>query len=193
MVGEATDYAAEAAPALHASRNQLWLMLYPGAFTVCIGFDCVYSFFWPAIVSSVMFSLLLLTRDKQKQTLFTILFVTRCGTSFLYGVNCIHAQIFKDYRALLLLRQIKGAAGGTVFEIYACIGFCCLEAVVWGYINRRYDDVEEEEEKPAESTQGKQSRITSFFQPKPKTGATIDRPKFFVRNRLELITSASRI
>ncbi|CDJ60526.1 ribonuclease hi large subunit, putative [Eimeria maxima] len=56
-----------------------------------------------------------------------------------------------------------------------------------------YDDVEEEEEKPAESTQGKQSRITSFFQPKPKTGATIDRPKFFVRNRLELITSASRI
>ncbi|CDI80981.1 ribonuclease hi large subunit, putative [Eimeria acervulina] len=56
-----------------------------------------------------------------------------------------------------------------------------------------YEEVEEEGEGGIDVPECKQSRITSFFQVKQKTGATIQRPKFFVRNRLELITSASRI
>ncbi|KAL8451752.1 hypothetical protein Emed_001914 [Eimeria media] len=58
-----------------------------------------------------------------------------------------------------------------------------------------YDEVEdEEEEQPsAESRPAKQSRITSFFQAKPKTGAQVDRPRCFIRNRIELITSAARL
>lgn len=50
-----------------------------------------------------------------------------------------------------------------------------------------------EEEQTGEAPPARQSRITSFFQVKPKEGAHIDRPKFFVRNRIELVTSASRI
>ncbi|CDJ64668.1 ribonuclease hi large subunit, putative [Eimeria necatrix] len=56
-----------------------------------------------------------------------------------------------------------------------------------------YEEVEDEEGQEGETPSAKQSRITSFFQLKPKSGAVIDRPKFFVRNRIELITAASRL
>ncbi|KAL8440444.1 hypothetical protein Efla_005586 [Eimeria flavescens] len=57
-----------------------------------------------------------------------------------------------------------------------------------------YDEVEEEVEQQAgEAAAAKQSRITSFFQTRQKEGAHIDRPKWFLRNRIELVTSACRI
>ena len=74
------------------------------------------------------------------------------------------------------------AAGGEF--AFACVGCCGVY---------RCEEVEEEGEGGIDVPECKQSRITSFFQVKQKTGATIQRPKFFVRNRLELITSASRI
>lgn len=63
---------------------------------------------------------------------------------------------------------------------------CCLVLL-------RYDEVEEEEENVGNAPAAKQSRITSFFQAKPKAGAQIDRPKFFVKNRIELVTRAARL
>ncbi|XP_026190019.1 ribonuclease H2 subunit A [Cyclospora cayetanensis] len=56
-----------------------------------------------------------------------------------------------------------------------------------------YEEVEDEDEQAKDAPAAKQSRITSFFQVKPKTGVSIDRPKLFVRSRIELITSAARI
>lgn len=56
-----------------------------------------------------------------------------------------------------------------------------------------YEEVDEEEETAGQAPATRQSRITSFFQAKPKTGAQVNRPKFFVRNRIELVTSASHL
>ena len=58
----------------------------------------------------------------------------------------------------------------------------------------RYDAVEDEEATPEnEGAPARQSRITSFFQTKAKGVPQIDRPKFFIRNRIELVTNASRV
>ncbi|KAL8270732.1 hypothetical protein Esti_005334 [Eimeria stiedai] len=57
-----------------------------------------------------------------------------------------------------------------------------------------YEEVDEgEEEQLTETRTAKQSRITSFFQAKPRNGAQVERPRCFIRNRIELITTAARL